>query len=323
MKNKYFIIMMCMMLVILLAACGKATGAQNNKEISEEVAISEVESQMTQSQTSESKSTGILAALVGCGEIYKDQELDYNVIGVRKRAYDDGVKHLILKLEVYNHSSGDVNFTPMDRLTVYNSKDEECALDLFADVASSLSGNIVPESKIKGEVAFEITDTEDTLYSLHVGKMFEYSPAIQIEASDMDKTFDELFENSNSQSPYAIGVPVESEQLTILLNSASVIERDKPDQDILLIDVSVTNHDSEAMNFMGGINLNGVYTAEGEQLESAVKEWTFPNYAVESGATNSGILSYYISDDSKNFYMTVTPNMDEFSKKATITINVD
>ncbi|MBN2898042.1 MAG: DUF4352 domain-containing protein [Clostridia bacterium] len=307
-----------MILVIALAGCGGDATAEATQEVEE--AVSSVLPEVQESQApAVIKDSG----LVKCGEIYRDQELSYNILGVRTTAYDDGSKYLLLKMEVYNPTDEAVNFTPFDRFELLNDKNYECGLDIFTSVDGKLEGNIMSEHKILGEVAFDITNTAAEKYTLRIGKGFEYKSAIEIDYSNMDKSFPEQFENSDKGSEYTLGVPVTSDQLTIVVDDAKIEGSDKPGKEVLLIDISVSNSDSESINFMAGLNLNGVYNAEGEKLEMAVGSWTFPNDAVDSGATLSGTISYYVENGARAFYVTVTPDLDDYGTKVNIMFDVE
>ena len=315
------------LLIVLLfglIGCGKSEENVSKDEVenlNEEIEqLLEIEgAEEVKAEESRNKSVGNLKA---CGEVYEDSNLSYSVIGIRENEYNNGVKYLLLKLEVYNHSNEDVNFTPMDRFALLNNKNDECSLDLLAEVDGALNGLITSENKIMGEVAFEITDDETEDYVLQIGKSFEYKDAIKIQNSDIGAIYKENFESSGIESEYLIGVPLESDQLTILVKEAKIEASDKEGKELLLLDVSVKNNDSEAISFMAGINLNGVYTASGNKLDSSVNEWTFPNDYIESGETAEGILSYYVTDKERDFYMTVTPNLDNYSDKKNIVLNI-
>jgi len=318
---KKWIVIGCLLMTGLFTGCQKEDnldgtgGAQEEKvqEISVQEDNKDNEPKLEEPKLEDSKPQ----TMKQCDEIFEDRQLSYHILGVRTEDFSDGSKNLIINLEVLNHSSEEIDFSPFDRLTVKNAQDEEFIVNLMARVDTQLLGTIMPDNKIMGEVAFDITDSKKDDYDLYVGEMFEYDPAIHITSEDIGTENEEKFESSGVVSDYTIGVPVESEELTILVNSATVINSDKEGKEILLIDLDVTNNASESLNF-GGFYLGGVYTADGVKLDMAVNNWTMPNYDVESGTTNTGIISYYIEEGIRSFYMTVTPDMNAFGTKENI-----
>ena len=321
MKKILAVTVLCLMFVLSLSACTKDEAAdvqtdavQSAVTVDQDNAVNDAAEQAdTVSDDAEESSAGGTAR---SGEVFRNGDLCYNVIGVRTNGYDDGTEYLIVKLEVYNDGSGNVNYSTFDTLTVYGGT-EEYSLDIFASVDVDLSGTITPGNKIMGEAAFDITDSDSDDYVLYIGSGFEYSPAISISADDIGKTFAEAFESSGVESEYTTGVPVESEQLTILLNSATIIPSDKDGLEILLLDLDVTNNESESTNFMLGINFDGVYTADGVKLDEAVNDWTLRS-DMSAGETINGIASFYVDEGTKDFYMTVTPNLHDYTNTENI-----
>lgn len=286
-----------MIMILTLVSCG---AENNSKETVEPVETTQV---------SENEPT---AKNLSCGEAYSAGDLSYNIIGVKT---EDNI--LRLAMEVYNNSSDDISFTPMGRLTVYNESGDECSWNMMV---GDLNGLIMPDNKIMGEVGFDLEgDSND--YVLHIGSGFEYKPAIKIKSSDIGMTFDEVFESSGVASDYTIGTPVESDIFTMTVNDALIKSCDKDGKEVLLIDLSIMNNDSEAHAL--GLEISGVYTLEGEALSTAVLDWTFPNYEIEAGSVETGIVSYYCEEGKKDFYMVVKPNIREFDKNVTIVFSVE
>ncbi len=318
---KKLIIVGCLLMTALFTACQKEDnfdekgGAQEEKvqEVSVQEDNKDNEPNIKDSNIKDSNPQ----TLKQCDEVFEDGQLRYHILGIRTEDISDDSKNLIINLEVLNHSSEEIDFSPFDRLTVKNAQDEEFGVNLMARVHTKLSGRIMPDNKIMGEVAFDITGSEKDDYDLYIGEMYEYDPAIHITSEDIGTENEEKFESSGDVGDYTIGVPVESEELTILVNSATVIDSEKEGKEILLIELDVTNNDTEPLNF-GGFYLNGVYTVDGVKLDTEVNNWTFPNYNVESGMTNTGIISYYVEEGIRSFYMTVTPDLDAFGTKENI-----
>lgn len=311
-------VVLCLILFILIATMA---GCGSEKPV-DSAANGESSGDSTQSaQSPESDSTSN-SGLVSCEAVYKGAELSYHVLGVRTKEYTDGVKNLILKLEVLNHSNSEISFSGFDRLTVFGSDKTEYMINLMADVEASLSGKILPDKKIMGEVAFEITDSNDDNYILHVGKSFEYDPAIEIHSSDINLTFAEKFESSDMVSEYTIGVPVESEQLTILLKNATTKPSDHESEEMLLCELDITNNTNESQSFMLGFNLLGAYTSDGQKLENEVNDYTLPTM-VEPNETINGIIPFSCESGKRAFYITVIPNLKEFKNAVNIVFTAE
>ncbi len=308
--KKFIWIVLSIMLIMSFSACSKDKSEQSEESIVVHSEEDESENSNEEEVTSDEK----------LGTSYSDGQLKYNLLGSKIEEQGD-YKYLIVELEVYNDGNEDIKFSAFDRLTLYGGN-EEYSLDLFVSLDANLEGSITPGNKIMGEVGFDITDSSDDNYVLHIGENFEYKPAIQIGADEIGATFEQQFESSGVESEYAIGVPVESEQLNILLKSATVIPSDKEGKEVLLLDLDITNNDSESATFMLGLNFNGVYTSEGVKMDSEATEWTLQS-TVESGETASGIASFYIEEGTRDFYMTVTPDLDSFSETKNIVFTAE
>ncbi|WP_461205994.1 hypothetical protein [Clostridium sp. DL1XJH146] len=249
--------------------------------------------------------------IVKCGEEYNAGDLSFNIIEAKIEN-----KVLIISMEVFNNSGEDINFSPMDRLTVFNENGEECSWNMMV---GKLGGLITPNNKIVGETGFDIADMETDNYVLHIGESFEFKPAIEISSSDIGKAFTEIFEGGDLESEYTIGVPVESEGFDMLITKASVKPSDKEGQEIVLIELSMTNNDTESHAL--AFEIGGVYTASGTELKAAYNDWTFRNYDIESSETATGIVSYYCDAGNKDFYMVVKPDVNDFSRQEIITFS--
>lgn len=250
---------------------------------------------------------------VACGEKYEAGDLSYNILEVQ---IDNDL--LRLNMEVYNNANEDLNFSPMGMLTVYDENEEECSWNMMV---GKLSGLITPGNKIMGEVGFDLNDSNSKSFVLHIGSAFEYKPAIKIEKSDLGMVFDEVFESKGLVSDYTIGVPVMSEVFDMTIEGVSIEPSSKENKDLVLITLTMKNNDDEAHAL--GLEIGGVYTADGQELSMAVNEWTFPNYSIESNQTESGIVSYYCETGQKDFYMVVKPNLWEFDRNETIVFSVE
>ncbi len=121
--------------------------------------------------------------------------------GVQLRE-DGNTKHLVLSMEVLNNSDKDISFSPMMRLELLNANGEECSWNMMI---GKLDGVITPNNKLKGDVAFDVTDIETSDYTLSIGNDFELTQAIAITSEDIGKTYPEIFETSGVVSEFTVG----------------------------------------------------------------------------------------------------------------------
>lgn len=310
--KRIFIILL--ILTIVLSGCGsKSSSSDEINEIADNI-----ENQSTaEPQTAMSDK----AQLSTCGDVYSTGVLSYNIIGVQRNDYSDGISYLLLNLELYNETDQDMTYSALDRLALYGDSGQEYPLDLLADVETGLGSQILAKNKMIGDVAFDITDSTDDVYILNIGKSFEYKPAIQVTVDQIGQTYAEQFESKAIQSEYTIGVPVESEQLTILLKGVSIEDSNKEGMDQLNCELCVTNNTAETQNFMLGINLKNAYTADGQTLDSRGAKITLPTL-VEPGETISGIIPYYIPKGETAFYITTIPDLNDYSHSVNIAFEV-
>jgi|GEM_PF-982610 len=311
MKN-YFKVMLVLFLVVSLISCG---GNNTSNEDQNELIASnnQVEAKDNVSSKKTNENNSVKSDLVKCGQVYESDNLSFNVL---ETSVENNI--LRLKLEVYNHSNEDVNFGPMDTLTVYDDNNKECSWNMMI---GDLNGVITPQNKIMGDVGFDIEDTDADSFVLHIGSSFEYKPAIEINSSDIGQSFSEAFESSGVKSEYGIGDKVESDQFDMTILGASTIKSEKEGKDILLIHLSIKNNDSESRSL--SLELDGVFTADGQALTTEVNEWTFPNWSIDSGDTAEGIVSYYCESGETDFYMTVKPNLRDYTHSETIVFTAD
>lgn len=303
-KNKIFVLLITVCLSVTFIACGEQESG-NQEEINlTNVAVDAPKDEVGNMPQSSN--------IVQCGEEYNAGDLSYNIIQVEVK---NGV--LRINMEVFNNSSEDINFSPMDTLTVFNDNNEECSWNMMV---GKLGGLITPNNKIVGETGFDIDTMETDNYVLHIGESFEFKPAIEIASGDIGMEFAKIFEGSGLDSEYTIGVPVESEGFDMLITGASVKPSNKEGQEIVLIDLSMTNNDTESHAL--GFEISGVYADSGTALNTAHNDWTFRNYDIESDETAIGIVSYYCDAGEKDFYMTVKPDINDFSRQEIITFSV-
>jgi len=305
-KKKLLIITMILILVFSFSACGSKEEA--NEEVNEETVVEKIEEAIPSEAAGEAEEKKQSSKIVKPGKEYNAGDLSYNIIGLEVK---NGV--LRINMEIFNNSDEDINFSPMDRLAVFNDNGEECSWNMMI---GKLGGLITPNNKIVGETGFDIGSLETDNYMLHIGESFEYKPAIEISSDDIGVAFAEIFEESDIESEYTIGTAVESERFDMLVNGVSIKPSDKEGQEIVLIDLSITNNHSEEQAL--GFEIAGVYTASGEKLKSAYNDWTFRNYPIDSGETATGIVSYYCEEGKRDFYMVVSPDINDFGRKEII-----
>lgn len=315
MKKLTVLFLICIF-VFAIAGCSKDDSTDTSKKSGQIVETEEDSKPAQEDKISDAKPQAG-GNLVSCGNEYNAGNLSFNVYGVSIRE-DGDEKHLVLNVEIFNNSSEDIEFNPMMTLALFNENDEECSWNVMI---GKLSGVITANNKIKGDVAFEITGIETDSYILNIGDNFEYKKAIEITSSDIDMTYPEIFEGSGVDSEYNIGIPVTSDVFDMMVSEASIIPSDKEGKEILLINLSITNNDSEsrALSF----EIAGVFTSEGEKLDTEVTEWTFTRNNIESGDTQTGIVSYYVEEGIRDFYMTVKPDITDFSNSSNIVFSVE
>ncbi|WP_027400012.1 DUF4352 domain-containing protein [Anaerovorax odorimutans] len=306
MKNKFtFLIMACLIIVCI-------TGCQGEKNIKESPA--------------ESKNTANnekISGKVDCGDKFKCGDLSYSVIGVRTNEYDNGAKYLILKMEAYNNSLSDVMFSAIDKFKLYGKSNEEYTLDLFADVDVRLEGQITSKNKIMGEVAFDVTDSKDESYILHIGDNYDnYKPAFNISEKDIDKTFEECFESNGVKSDYGIGDTIESKQFNVTLDSAQIKPSDKEGKELLVCEFTIKNNKTDNGTFMLGFSILGAYNSNGLKLDVKDIDVTLP-VDINGNSTVTGKVPFYIETGTRDFYVTVKPDLNEFDKMVNIVFSAE
>ncbi|WP_206459109.1 DUF4352 domain-containing protein [Anaerovorax sp. IOR16] len=306
MKNKLILLIIACLLMTCMTAC---KGENSSEEL--------IDGNNKISNKKNVKTKG-----VACGEEFEYGDLNYNVIGVKTNEYSDGVKYLILKIEVYNNGSSDIKFHTIDRFELYGESGKEYTMDLFADIEVSLEGQITPDNKIMGEVAFEITDSKDESFTLHIGENYEnYKPAITVLQSDINKTFNELFKSSGVTSKYGIGTTIKSDQFDITLISANVEPCDKDGKELLVCEFTIKNNKSDLQNFMMGFSLLGAYNSNGLKLDPRHVDVTLP-VEINGNSSVTGKVPYYIETGTRDFYISVKPDLNEFDKIVNIVFSV-
>ena len=261
-------------------------------------------------------------SLLSCGEVFTDKNLSVNILGVKEEKSESGERFLLIKMEVFNSGSSDMNFSSLMSFDLTDeSRKTSYSLSPFAKTEGSLDGTIFPNNKIIGEVAFEIEDSKDNIFVLHIAQDFEYKPAYKITDNNFGNNFEEVFENQDIKSDYTVGVPVETDSLTILLKSVSKEESKKEGLDLLLCEMELTNKTSDSQPFFLGFHYD-VFSADGMNLDMFAGRFDFP-VEVEGNSSVSGIASFYFEKGKTDFYMTVKSNLGNQSKNETIVFSLE
>ncbi len=175
MKYRVFILLVVLLFVISIVGCSNNGNEEiadsDNKVELEEIknAVSEVTELVDKVEEAENLTSG---NVVGCGEIFTQEDMSYSVIGARIEDVDGG-KHLVLKMEAYNSSPENYNFTSLMNVGLFDSKGNEGYFDLMSPAYKEdlLDGTILGGgNKIIGELAFDISETKSDEYILQIGK---------------------------------------------------------------------------------------------------------------------------------------------------------
>lgn len=337
MKNRVFILLVVLLFVISIVGCSNNGNEEiadsDNKVELEEIknAVSEVTELVDKVEEAENLTSG---NVVGCGEIFTQEDMSYSVIGARIEDVDGG-KHLVLKMEAYNSSPENYNFTSLMNVGLFDSKGNEGYFDLMSPAYKEdlLDGTILGGgNKIIGELAFDISETKSDEYILQIGKMMELRDAIKITSDDIDKTYDELFENSGIVGEYSIGDTIEFEDVLITFDGVRVEPKntynpnyDEDGMGLLVIDMTMTNNSNDSLEFTSVSSfstIRQVCSADGTELEYEDYSYQDRN-GVESGATKSETFGLYYDEKYKDFYLTLNPDISEREKLKIVTFSIE
>lgn len=245
------------------------------------------------------------SGLLQCGEVFTYGDLQYHVLRVKDETTGDGERFLLVKMEVFNNGSNDVNFSSLLSFELTDKSGRVTyAPSPFARTEGNLDGTLLGNGRLVGEVAIELGDSTDQEFVMNIAQNFEYKPAWQITENDIGMTFAEVFESVAPKSEYTVGIPLETENLTVLLKSVSWEESDKEGLSVLLCEMELRNNSSNWLEFMLGMDYD-VYSVNGSNLKVAAGRFDFPS-EVEAEQTVSGIASFYFETGTTDFYMTVS-----------------
>lgn len=329
MKSRILEILILMLIATTIIGCSNQT---ENKSTAEKPSVKEVATEATKvvSETSEfaqdiEESEQLPEGdVVRCGEAYIQGDMKYSVIGARLDEVD-GAKYLVLKMEAYNDSVENYNFSALMNLGMVDSNGEEGYLDIMYPhyEIDLLDGNILSGNKRVGEAAFNITENQSETYILQIGKMMEFSNAIQVTGSDIDKTYGAVFENSGVKSDFTVGDTIEFEGGTITFDGVRVepvntydSNYDETGMGLLVLDMTMVNNSDETFEFTSvGMfsSIRQVCADDGTKLK--YEDYSYENrFPVEPGETRSETFGLYYRESDQNFYMTVNPNLNEREK---------
>ncbi len=325
-KKRIMPILIIVLALAIFTACGAKEADEQTTNIEQSIdktaqdTITPSEKPEPTSNTNATTQTEV--KLLACGECYTDGDLSFNILSVKENITNDSERLLLVKMEVFNIGNNDISFSSLMSLELTDEHgDNNYSISPFARTDGNLDGTIFPKNKIIGEVAFEIEDSKDNVFVLHIGQNFELKPAYQITEYDLGTSFEEMFESEGIVSEYTVGVPLETENLTILLKDVSSEESKKEGLDLLLCEIEVTNKGTESQDLMLGFNYD-VFSADGMNLDMYAGMFDLP-VTIEGNSSVSGIASFYFEKGKKDFYMTITPNLSSLGQKETIVFSLE
>ncbi len=180
------------------------------------------------------------------------------------------------------------------------------------------------EDSILDTVSQVKESAEDAVGNMDISELEDAMAELEEVATEMESALDgegladiEAEQSGPLQDAAAMGDVVDSEQLSVQLHSATIQPCDKEGLEILTMDVTVTNHTSEIQYFMLGLNLDGVFTSDGESLECAVNDYDF-SADVPENVEKHGVLAFYVEEGQQDFYMRFAPDLNHFSDRRDI-----
>lgn len=332
MKSRLLKILVLMSIAISIIGCSNQTEKATVQEIATET--TKVVSEMSEFAQDMAEAEKLPEGdVVACGEAYTQGDMKYSVIGARLDEVE-GHKYLVLKMEAYNDSAENYNFSALMNLGMVDSKGEEGYLDIMYPhyEVDLLDGNILSDNKIIGEAAFDITEIQSDVYILQIGKMMEFRDAIKVTGSDIDKTYNAVFENSGVKSDFTVGDTIEFEGVTITFDGVRIepvntynSNYDKAGMGLLVLDMTMVNHSDEAIEFTSvGMfsTIRQVCATDGTELE--YEDYSYENrFPVEAEETRSETFGLYYRESNKDFYMTINPNVNEREKVTLVTFSLE
>jgi hypothetical protein len=319
MEKKIFILVVVLVLAMSAVGC-------SDKDEEGSVAVENENVAEAEEVSSES--------VVGCGEIFNQEDMSYSVIGARIEELD-GVNFLVLKMEAYNNSPDNYSFSALLNVGLFDSKGNEADFQpMFpAYEGDLLDGTILGGgNKIIGEIAFDISETESDEYILQIGKMMDLQESIKITSDDINKTYDELFENSGVSSEYSIGDTIEFENVSITFDGVRIEPKntyspnyDEEGMGLMVLDMTMVNNSTDSLEFtsVGSLStIRQVCSADGTALEYEDYSYSARN-GVEPRDTKTETFGLYYDESCKDFYLTLNPDMGERENLTIVTFSIE
>ena len=338
-KRRVLVLVMAIVLVLaVFSACGNTTSgssshdnAQGTAGVTQDVkatdapdqgAASPAQAQTSGQDTGEEEPPESLGAqetnadaatgaavvnggLLNCDGIFTYGDLQYHILRVRDETTGDGERFLLVKMEVFNNGSNDVNFSSLLSFELTDKSGKVTyAPSPFAKTEGNLDGTLLSSGRLVGEVALELGDSTEKSFVMNIAQNFEFRPAWLITEKDLGESFAEVFEPDMPKSDYTVGIPLERGVLTVLMKNVGLEESGKEGLSLLLCEMELRNNSADWLPFMLGMDYD-VYSVKGNNLDMAAGRFDFPS-EVEGNATVSGIASFYCEAGTTDFYMTVS-----------------
>jgi len=335
MRKKILLLLFVFLFAISTMACSDKD-AENNANLSEGLdSEEESDSEIPESNDNvEDEEDTPSSDLVGCGEIYRQGDMSYSVIGVRMEEVE-GQDQLVLKMEAYNSNVDHFDFNPLMNVELFDNNGNEANFELMspAYIEDVLSGVVLGGgNKRMGEIAFDISETNSDEYILQLGTMMGKEDAIKITLDNLDKTYEELFENSGVTSEYSIGDTIEFEDVSITFDGVRIEPKntynsnyDEEGMGLMVLDMTMVNNSSKSLEFTSVSSLSTirqVCAADGTELKYEDYSYQDRNW-IESGETKSETFGLYYDESVKDFYVVLSPDLLNRASVKIITFSIE
>jgi len=335
MRKKILVLIFVFLFAISTMACSDKD-AENNANLSEELdSEEEFDSEIPESNDSiEDEEDTASSDLVGCGEIYSQGDMSYSVIGVRMEEVE-GQKQLVLKMEAYNSNVDHFDFNPLMNVELFDNNGNEANLELMSPAYKEdvLSGVVLGGgNKRMGEIAFDISETNSDEYILQLGTMMGKEDAIKITLDNLDKTYEEFFENSGVTSEYSIGDTIEFENVSITFDGVRIEPKntynsnyDEEGMGLMVLDMTMVNNSDKSIEFVSVSSLSTirqVCAVDGTELKYEDYSYQNRNW-VESGETKSETFGLYYDETVKDFYVVLSTDLVNRTSVEILTFSIE
>ena len=336
MRNKIILFVVLLISVSIVGCTNKAEEEVNIEKSKEEVenlenAVSEINELLEEAEKTESV---LSDNIVGCGEVYKQGDMSYSVIGTRIEETDEG-KYLVLKMEAYNSGNDHFDFNPLMNVGMIDENNNEASFELTSPVYKEdvLSGVVLSGgNKIVGEIAFDISEIKSDNYILQIGSILGLKDSIRITQENINKTYDELFENNGVVGEYTIGDTIEFEEVSITFDGVRIEPKntynsnyDEEGMGLMVLDMTMVNNSSNSLEFTSVSSfstIRKVCAADGTELKYEDYSYQNRNW-VESGETKSETFGLYYDENVKDFYVILNPDLVNSTNIKIATFSID